>query len=292
MKIVDPHVHIWDLSTGIYPWLEKPSTNFMGNNAPIARSYLLEELLAEGGDEFLISKIVNVEALPADQLGETIYLQALADRTGFPQAIVAAADLSDPAVERLLEKHTESANVRGIRQILNRHENVLLNCTNHDYMSNPLWRRNLGLLRIHRLSFDMQLYPHQIKEAAAVIAEQPDVQFIINHAAMFADRTLSGWKKWRAGLRTLAALENVTIKISGLGMLDHRWTIESIRPYVLETLDAFGTKKSMFASNFPADKLYGSYVELWRAFSSIVSDFADHERDQLFCLNAERIYRI
>jgi predicted TIM-barrel fold metal-dependent hydrolase len=292
MKIVDPHVHIWDLSTGLYPWLVKPTMNFTGEIQPIARSYLLEELLAEGGSDFDISKIVNVEALPADQISETRYLQALADRTGFPQGIVAAADLSDPSVERLFERYKEYANVRGIRQILNRHENPLLNCAGHDYMSNAVWQRNLVLLRKHELSFDMQLYPHQIKEAATVIAKQPRVSFIINHAAMFANRTLLGWKEWRWGLRTLAGFENVTIKISGLGMLDHRWTIESIRIYVLEVIDAFGTERSMFASNFPVDKLYSGYVEVWSAFSSITSDFTEPERDRLFCLNAEFVYRI
>ena len=33
----------------------------------------------------------------------------------------------------------------------------------------------------------------------------------------------------------LAACPNVSVKISGLGTLDHHWTVESFRPYVLET---------------------------------------------------------
>jgi predicted TIM-barrel fold metal-dependent hydrolase len=138
----------------------------------------------------------------------------------------------------------------------------------------------------------MQLYPHQMNQAIELIREHPDTPFIINHAGMFADRTLAGWRQWRDGMRGLAAHENVAVKISGLGMLDHNWTIESLRPYVLETLDAFGITRSMFASNFPVDRLFGSYTDSWRAFLTITADLTANERAALVAANAERVYRI
>jgi predicted TIM-barrel fold metal-dependent hydrolase len=71
---------------------------------------------------------------------------------------------------------------------------------------------------------------------------------------------------------------NVAVKISGLGMLDHRWTVECLRPLVLETIDAFGTERSMFASNFPVDRLYRDYATLWRAFEAIVHGASEAEK--------------
>ena len=59
-----------------------------------------------------------------------------------------------------------------------------------------------------------------------------------------------------------------------------------------EAIDAFGAGRTMFASNFPVDRLYSSYAALWDAYSHIVADMAPHERDALFRTNAERIYRI
>ncbi|MBL8580664.1 MAG: amidohydrolase family protein [Rhizobiaceae bacterium] len=292
MRIVDPHVHLWNLSSGLYPGLEKPSTGFIGNNAPIARSYLLDELLAEGHDAFEIAKIVNVEAFPTRPLDETILLQQLADRTGFPQAIVAAADLADAGCESLLASHAERRNVRGIRQVLNTHADPFYAYVAEDFLGNPAWRRNFGLLRRWNLSFDLQLYPQQMRAAAELAAAYPDVQIVLNHAGMFVDRTLAGWRQWRDGLALLAAHENVAVKISGLGMFDHGWTLESLRPYILTTLDAFGLRRAMFASNFPVDKLFGSYTDLWHAFSAAVADMSDDERAALFRTNAERIYRI
>jgi predicted TIM-barrel fold metal-dependent hydrolase len=109
---------------------------------------------------------------------------------------------------------------------------------------------------------------------------------------MFANRTLAGWREWRDGIRQLAQFSNVSVKISGLGMLDRNWTIESFRPYVLEAIDAFGSSRAMFASNFPVDKLYSTYVNLWRAFDMITKDLSTDERRGLFEGNAERIYRL
>ena len=74
--------------------------------------------------------------------------------------------------------------------------------------------------------------------------------------------------------------------------LDHEWTVDSLRPYVLETIDAFGVDRAMFASNFPVDRLFATYEGLWNAYVSIVKDLSDMEKDALVKSNAERIYRI
>ena len=93
-------------------------------------------------------------------------------------------------------------------------------------------------------------------------------------------------------MRALAACPNVAVKISGLGMVDHHWTVESIRPFVLETIDLFGTARCLFASNFPVDKLFSDYASAWRAFDSITADFSASERTALFHDNAVRLYRL
>lgn len=292
LKVVDPHVHLWDLSTGLFPGLEKPSTGFIGNNEPIARTYPLDELLGESGGAVEVIKIVNVEAFPTDTVAETAYLQKLADKTGYPQGIVAGTDLSRADAEAELEKQVAFANLRGIRNALNMHANPLLNYVATDFMAVPQWRRNYGLLAKYDLTFDMQLYPHQMDQAAELVSEYPGTVAIINHAGMLADRGVTGWREWRKGMRKLACFPNVMVKISGLGMFDHNWIAESVRPHVWETIDAFGVQRCMFASNFPVDKLFGSYADTWTALAMAVEDFSEDERNQLLRANAERIYRI
>jgi len=292
LQVVDPHIHLWDLSTGLYPGLETPSTGFIGSNAAIARSYLLDEFRAEGGTAVEVIKAVHVEAFPTDPVAETRTIQVVADASPIPLAIVANADLSAPDVEVLLEQHAAFPVLRGIRQVVNRHPAPLYNYVARDFMREPAWQQGFKLLAKFGLSFDMQLYAHQFDEAAETAAANPDTPIIINHAGMWADRDLRGWRAWRDGLRMLAAQPNICVKISGLGMFDHHFTMESLRPLVLETIDAFGVERAMFASNFPVDKLFSDYATLWAAYAGIVAGCSPDEQAALFRSNAERIYRL
>ena len=169
----------------------------------------------------------------------------------------------------MLEAHAAFANTRGIRQILNRHPDPGVNFVDRDYMREERWQQGFGRLRAHGLSFDMQLYAPQMADGAATARRHPDTQIIINHTGMPLDRDPEGLAAWRSGMRALAACPNVAVKISGLGMVDHHWTVKSIRPFVLETIDMFGTDRCLFASNFPVDRLFSDYAALWRAFDQI-----------------------
>lgn len=297
MQVIDPHVHFWDLDTHHYPWLANPGVSFVGDARALRFNYLPADLLREAG-AIDVLKVVHVEANhdPADPVEETRWLQGLADAGGeraFPDAIVAAANLSAPNAQAVLEAHAAFSRTRGIRQILNVHADPLYDYVGRHYLRDATWRANFALLARYGLSFDLQLYPAQMDEAAALARAHPDIALIVNHAGMFVDRnSVAGYRAWREGLRALAACPNVTVKISGLAMFDHHWTVESLRPYVLETIDAFGAARAMFASNFPVDRQFGSYAGLWHAYAQIVSGASAPEREALFVGNARRVYRL
>jgi predicted TIM-barrel fold metal-dependent hydrolase len=63
-------------------------------------------------------------------------------------------------------------------------------------------------------------------------------------------------------------------------------------PLVFETLDAFGARRAMFASNFPVDKLKAEYAVLWRAFAATVAGCSEEERAGLVRENARLLYGI
>ena len=290
IKIVDPHVHLWDLWTRIYPHFEKPGPD--GSNAAICRSYLLEEYLGEGKGEFECDGIVHVEAFPTDPVKETATLAEVAGRSPVPIVIVSYADLTAPDLPEQLDRHAAYPIFRGIRQIVNQHDRPARSYGVPDRMAHPNFIGGLREIGRRGLSFDLQLYPHQMTQAARLAAQAPDTSIVLNHAGMWADRDLGGWKVWKAGLRALAAQPNVTVKISGLGMLDAKWTTESIRPLVLETIEAFGVNRAMFASNFPVDKLFSDFPTQWRAFAAITDDFSEADKVGLFRDTARATYRI
>jgi len=294
-RIVDPHQHFWKLDDSFsYPWLQKRplGPSVAGDIGRIAHDYLVADYLQDTKD-FEVAKSVHVEALARDSVEETRWLQGLANVHGFPHGIVARAELHLPDVERILEQHSQYPNVRGIRHILNWHRDPRVSYIDRsDLLTDSSWLQGFALLKRFGFSFDLQLYPSQMKEAARVASRHPDTQIILNHAGMPVDRDDTGIAEWYAGMRALAENENVTVKISGLGMVDWNWTTETIRPFVLKTIEVFGVDRAMFASNFPVDKIYGDFATLYRSFEGIVKEFSESERTKLFYDNAERIYRV
>ena len=93
-------------------------------------------------------------------------------------------------------------------------------------------------------------------------------------------------------MRTAATAENIICKISGLGMADHDWTMDSIRPYVLHCIEAFGIERSLFATNWPVDSLFSDYDTIVSAYDEITADFTVDERRALFSGNTEGLYGI
>jgi predicted TIM-barrel fold metal-dependent hydrolase len=295
MQVIDPHIHLWDMGRIRLGWLANPQVAFSGDNRLLPQRHTVTEFLHAAG-EIDVSASVNVEANPDAVVGEAQWLQSLADdpaNLGHPHGIVAGAHLEAPDAAEILERLSAYPNLRGIRQILNRHPDARYNYVSRDYLLEPAWRENLSRLRSYGWSFDLQLYPAQVPAAIAVIAANPDIPFIVNHAAMLVDSTdASSRQQWSAALKALAQQQNVALKISGLVMFDHRWSVDSLRPQVLEALVSFGSDRCMFASNFPIDGLHAGYAALWQAYASILQGASDAERAALFGGNARRYYRL
>ena len=78
--------------------------------------------------------------------------------------------------------------LRGVRHFLNWHDNDPQLCwaDRGDYLSSDAFREGLALLRRRNLSFDMQLHPHQMAEAAALLqgmgTDAPRV--VVDHLGM------------------------------------------------------------------------------------------------------------
>ncbi|MEZ5783225.1 MAG: amidohydrolase family protein [Rhizobiaceae bacterium] len=294
-RIVDAHHHLWDLNHIHYPWLSnRPvAPSICGDLTPITDNFSIERYKAGLGHHNVV-KSVHVEAGcdPARALDETAWLQGIADEHGYPNAIVAKVEMHRDDAEAVIEKQASVANVRGIRQMLNWHSDMSKVYAPENYLEHETWRNNFKLLAKYGLSFDMQIYAGQMKQAHDLLKANPDIPVVIDHSGMPVDRNLAQLKEWRNGLKLLAELDHVTIKLSGLGMVDHKWTTESIRPYILTMIDLFGPNRAMFGSNFPVDKLYSSFEELFDAYEAIAADFSDSERDMLFAGTAEGFYRI
>src|SRR5919108_4925965 len=94
--LVDAHHHFWDLSMGKHPWLQAARKQEMvfGDPGPLLRNYLPDDLRADAARQNLVAS-VHVEAAwdPTDPVGETRWLDGIAERSGLPTVLVVQAPL-------------------------------------------------------------------------------------------------------------------------------------------------------------------------------------------------------
>jgi predicted TIM-barrel fold metal-dependent hydrolase len=111
-------------------------------------------------------------------------------------------------------------------------------------------------------------------DALAALANRfPGVTICVDHAGFPRERGAEYFKRWREHMKRLAHGENTVVKISGLGMCDHEWGVESLRPWVLACIDLWGPRRAFFGSNWPVDRLYSSYGDVIEAYAEIASGF-------------------
>jgi len=218
--------------------------------------------------------------------------------------VVPYANLTLSDCEDLLSQYAKIPEVRGIRQILNHHpQNPNLTWPNvtEDFLKNDSWKNNFGKLAKFNLSFDMQLNPHQIEDAVALIKQHPNITIIINHIATLhlpesssAERN-AAIELWKSGISKLAALPNVYMKISMLGFIAKDWpTNPVVKDAVSHVLAKFTTSRCMIASNFPTDIAAASPKEVFDGFRTLVAALGISEAGQqdLYVKTAERVYRL
>lgn len=286
LPLVDTHVHFWDLQDPdlYYAWLQPDWIHpILGDiNGMKNQRYSADEYIAQTRFQN-VSKVVHVQAAIGidDPVAETTWLQAQADRTGFPHGIVGHVDLAESTAEQVLSRHLENANFRGVRDF-----------AAAELMDDEAWRAGYGLLARDDLVFCIDTTWEAAEQVRSLADAHEGVILSIDHAGFPRERTNDYFENWKRGMRTIAGAENAVMKISGLAMCDNNWTVESIRPWVLASIEIFGVDRSFFGTNWPVDSLYSSFGDVVDAYDEITTDFTAHERTALFSGNAERIFRV
>ena len=292
LSIVDAHQHFWDPVANYHPWLrdEPPIPFRYGDYRAIRRPYLPDDYRRDASPIAVDGSVyVETEWDPGDPIGETRYVQSLRARTGLPSVVVAQAWLDRPDAEDVLAHQAAFPFVRSVRQ--KPRANAAPGGAPGG-MADAAWRRGYAALARNGLRFDLQTPWWHLREAARLASDHPATQVILNHTGLPADRSEAGLAGWSAAMREIAACPNVAVKISGLGQRGTPWTVAANRDIVLATIDAFGSGRCMFASNFPVDSLCASFTTIFAGFRAIVRDFTAGEQRALFRDNAIRIYGI
>jgi predicted TIM-barrel fold metal-dependent hydrolase len=289
IPFIDAHHHLWELGRFHYDWLTDPGwpghNTLLGDYKMIRVDWPIERLMKEfyGSN---VTKSVHVEAAYAgsDPVEETVWLEGLAQTYGFPHALVVFCDIEKPDGDEQLQRHlAASSRVRGVR--IRAHP---------DDATTAAFKQSYAALARYGLSYELNASPGKLLSGRDVALAFPDIQVILGHAGFPVQRDPAYMDQWRSEISALAKAPNVACKISGFAMVEHDWTIESIRPWVLHCIESFGVERSMFGTNWPVDVIYSSYLRQVDAFRLILSreGFSREDQEKLLYGNAEKFYRI
>jgi L-fuconolactonase len=226
-------------------------------------------------------------AVQADQtLEETDFLIDLASINNFIKGIVGWVDLRAENIENVLEKYSTDKIVKGFRHVVQGE-------ADHNFLLRPNFSRGISLLEKHNFSYDILVFPHQLGSVLEFVKKFPHQKFVIDHIAKpyIKDGYFEGWATM---MTAIGKHENVSCKMSGMVTEAdfNTWTPEQIHPYMDTVLEAFGSKRILFGSNWPVCLVAGNYSKIKKLTTDFISQLSKIEQNSIMGNNAIEFYNL
>ncbi len=314
LPIVDPHHHLWDRPGWRYLLDDLLADTNAGHNI-VATVFVQCRAMhrADGPDAM-------------KPVGETEFVNGVAamsasgayGKAKICAGIVGTTDFRLGAgVQPVLEAHIRAGGgrFRGIRHISAWDADPTVGNPGYappqGMLGHADFRDGFSRLAPMGLSFDAWLYHTQIDELTALARAFPDTQIVLDHVGgplaigAYAGKRDAIFPVWAKSIRELATCPNAHVKLGGLGMRINGYDFhektdpptaqtlaDAWRPYIETCIEAFGTSRCMFESNFPVDKGSYSYAAYWNACKILAKGASADEKANLFSRTAARFYRL
>jgi len=273
---IDAHQHFWKYNTIRDSWI----TDDM---AVIQKNFLPEDLKpvlqASGIDGSII--------VQSDQSKEeNVFQLANALQHDFVKGVVGWVDLQSDHISEHLDYYKEFKKLKGFRHVLQGERQ-------RDFMLRPNFKRGVGKLREFGYTYDILIFPDQLKYTIEFVKNFPDQPFVLDHIAKpyIKDKEIGDWKR---DIEELALFDNVFCKVSGMVTEGNwnGWKKEDFTPYLEVVAESFGTTRLMYGSDWPVCLVAASYEQVLELIKDYFSIFSTHEQDLIFGKNAVRFYNL
>jgi L-fuconolactonase len=276
MKSIDAHQHFWIFDPVRDSWINDEMSVIQRDFLPVD---LAPVLLQNGMDGCI--------AVQADQSEEqNHFLLDLAANNHFIKGVVGWVDLHADNLEERLQYYQQFKVMKGFRHVLQGEANRAL-------MLEPDFKRGISQLAPYGYTYDILIFPDQLKFAAQLAIELPNQQFVLDHIAKpyIKDGKID---EWAADLAHLAKNKNVYCKLSGMVTEAnwHTWTNATFTKYLDVVFEAFGTDRVMFGSDWPVCLVAASYPSMKGILTEYVQHFSPAEKEMIFGGNAIAFYNL
>jgi L-fuconolactonase len=295
-EVIDAHHHLWDLDAREHGWLMGGQPWATDEELErLRRSFTLADLVPLAAAAGVTGTVViqTAEApwetpdLLALAAGHDPYTNREEPAGGLLAGVVGWTDLASPAVADAVASLRERPGgefLCGIRH-------PLLTEPDPDWLGRPEVLHGLRALAATELSFDIVLLPHQLPGAVTAARSVPELAFVLDHLGNPpADGQEASSEAWAAAIGSLAALPNVTCKLSGAGSDPFR--ASDLRPHYETVLAAFGPDRLMFGTDWPVSTLAAPYSRVCDVYRELTADLSAAEQAAIFDRTARRVYRL
>jgi L-fuconolactonase len=140
------------------------------------------------------------------------------------------------------------------------------------------------------LTFDLCATHEQLPQVSRLVRSCPETRFVLDHLGKPAVRD-GGFDPWRADLENLAALPNVTCKLSGLATESAPGAgADGSRPYLEHALQTFGPRRCMIGSDWPVLTLATTAAQWFDVVHAVLADLTPEDRDAVLAGTASSTY--
>jgi L-fuconolactonase len=273
--VIDSHVHFWKYNRKRDSWITDDMKLLQQNYLP---EQLTQSLIRNGVD--------GVVAVQADQSEEeSAFLAELAATHPIIHGVVGWIDLLSDKLEDRLRYFSRYPVIRGWRHVVQGEPD--------DFLLQADFQRGVRALKEFGYTYDLLIYPRQLRAAIEFVSRCPDQSIVLDHCAkpIIRNKEISEWKEL---LRELASFPQIHCKLSGL-FTEAKWSAWSpgdFYPYLDAVFESFGTGRLMFGSDWPVMLLSGIYVQWKSLLEKYMEGFRRKERDAVFGGNAIRFYQL
>ena len=274
--VIDSHQHFWKYEPVKHDWIDDDMSVIRRNFSPSDLSKVYKE-----------SSIDGCVAVQADQtLEETDFLVDLASNNNFIKGIVGWVDLRSENIENVLEKYSTNKIVKGFRHVVQGE-------ADHNFLLRPNFSRGISLLEKYNFTYDILVFPHQLGSVLEFVKKFPNQKFVIDHIAKpyIKDGYFDGWATM---MTAIGKHENVSCKMSGMVTEAdfNTWTPEQIHPYMNVALEAFGSSRILFGSDWPVCLVAGNYSKIKKLTTDFISQLSQIEQNSIMGTNAIEFYNL
>ncbi len=271
---IDAHQHFWKYDAVRDSWIDE-------SMKAIQRDFLprdLQPVLQKNG----FSGCVVVQSDQSEIENE--FQLANAEQFDFIKGVVGWVDLRSPQVEERLAFYKSFKKMKGFRHVLQGE-------SRRDIMLDPAFMKGIGLLHKYNFTYDILIYTDQLRYINHFVKAFPYQRFVINHLAKPHIKTHQ-IDDWKEAIASLSTFENVYCKISGMVTEADwiGWKQEDFTPYLDVVVEAFGTNRIMFGSDWPVCLMAASYADVFDIVKNYFQPFSREEQERIFKDNAIQFY--